>query len=59
MLIKITDMFTESAKAKLRQKYIVVTMSTTLDEPFVQLRLQDSEEETLPDVLTYRDVEYL
>ena len=59
MLNKITDMFTESAKAKLRSKFIVMVSRTTLDESFVQLRLQDSKEESLPDVLTYRDVEYL
>ncbi|KAK2156295.1 hypothetical protein NP493_1980g00017 [Ridgeia piscesae] len=49
----------ESAKAKLRSKFIVMVSRTTLDESFVQLRLQDSKEESLPDVLTYRDVEYL
>ena len=52
-------MFAVSLEAKLRSLYIDTTKPTMLNERFVQLRLQQFEEETLPETLTYRDVEYL
>ena len=52
-------MFSESLKKQLREKFTDSEKHDTLDEKFVELRLQKSQPETLPETLTYRDVEEL
>ena len=46
-------------KDQLRAKYRDSEKHTSLDETFVELRLQKFQQESLPETLTYRDVEEL